>query len=262
MGDSQDQQDAAEGVVLPEDASPAEPSGDEFAEAAAARAEDVDLGQPGADDSTDLAGLVASLDEPEQSEGSSDGEPISEVVDADLEIAALQIDLEAKVPEVEAAADSGAAAESPEVPTDVDEVQADAEPVAVAGVQEAAQDSKDITLPDDRAGVPLWPFLIYFALWVVFAGLLVWQLTQTPVGTPIYELDAYGISILIGLVLTALGPLLAIGVWLAVWIARPGARAGLFSRSMIIGAVTTLGGVTLWLVALGAVDMLRLGRLL
>jgi len=72
----------------------------------------------------------------------------------------------------------------------------------------------------------------------------------------------YGMSILAGLVLTVIGPFLAIGVWLASWISRPGARGGLFSRSLIIGAVTTLAGVALWLVALGAVDMLRLGRLL
>ena len=104
--------------------------------------------------------------------------------------------------------------------------------------------------------------MVYFGLWVVFAGLLVWQAMQAPAGMPVYELELYGISILVGLVLTALGPFLAIAVWLALWLARPGARAGLFSRSLIIGAVTTLAGVALWLLALGAVDMLRLGRLL
>jgi hypothetical protein len=69
-------------------------------------------------------------------------------------------------------------------------------------------------------------------------------------------------SILVGLALTAIGPLLALVVWVVSWFSRPASRTGLFSRALILGAVTTLGGVALWLVALGAVDMLRLGRLL
>ena len=115
-------------------------------------------------------------------------------------------------------------------------------------------------MPADRAGIPLWPYLVYFGLWLVFAAVLVWQAMLVPAGTPIYELDLYGFSILAGMVLTALGPLLAIGVWLAAWIAHPNARKGLFSRAFIIGAVTTLAGVLVWLIALGALDMLRLGR--
>jgi hypothetical protein len=182
--------------------------------------------------------------------------PDDESEPVDPEIAALQADLEA---EGEAAEDPTTEIEAPPEPA-----EAVAETVAapVGGTPEAAEDSKDIALPVDRPGVPIWPFLIYFALWVIFAGLLVWQSLQAPSGTPIYELNLYGMSILAGLILTAIGPVLAIGVWFVSWLSRPGARSGLFSRCLIIGALTTLGGVALWLIALGAVDMLRLGRLL
>ncbi len=138
----------------------------------------------------------------------------------------------------------------------------DIAPGTVGGEQAAIEDAGDIALPNDRPGVPIWPFIVYFAAWVVFAALLVWQFMQTPAGMPLYELAIYGPSILLGLVLTVMGPLVAIAVWLVVWLTRPGARAGLFSRCLILGAVATLGGVAVWLVALGVVDMLRLGRLL
>jgi hypothetical protein len=183
----------------------------------------------------------------------------------DPEIAALQADLDS-VDEPETTNPEHTPQPEPE-PEPAHTVAAAAvvtaaQPVAEPETDGDSADGKQMALPDDRAGVPLWPFLVYFALWVVFAGLLVWQFLQAPAGTPIYEVGMYGTSILVGLVLTALGPLVAIAVWLVSWLARPGARKGLFSRAFIIGAVTTLAGVALWLIALGAIDMLRLGRLL
>jgi hypothetical protein len=158
-----------------------------------------------------------------------------------------------------AAADAGAETETA---VETSESLDDIAPGTVSGEQAAIEDAKDLALPADRPGVPIWPFVVYFAAWVVFAGLLVWQFMQTPAGMPLYELTIYGPSILVGLVLTVMGPLVAIAVWLVVWLTRPGDRSGLFSRCLILGAVATLGGVAVWLVALGAVDMLRLGRLL
>ena len=243
-------------------------------------------------DEMGLTGVLAALEYPDPEESGAVAEP--EAADAasvqsapgatDAELVALQAELEADetAPEVAAsvavpvaetmaeAAPAGAPETTPgAAPIAVVEPVAATETAPVAGApasaEGAAQVSADagaMAFPDDRRGVPIWPFLVYFVLWIAFAGLLVWQFAQTPAGVPLYELSLYGPSILAGLVLTALGPVLAIGVWFVVWMARPGARAGLFSRSLIIGAVVTLAGVALWLVALGAVDMLRLGRLI
>jgi hypothetical protein len=202
---------------------------------------------------------TSELDAPMDPAESSKVLPVAEEAEPiDPEIAALQAELEAETDTPEpVASEAPGGAESPEASE-----EAAIAPAAVGGVEEASEDSREIVLPDDRAGVPIWPFLVYFALWIVFAGLLVWQSMQIPAGTPVYELDFYGMSILAGLALTAIGPLLALGVWVVSWFARPASRAGLFSRSLIMGAVTTLAGVALWLIALGAVDMLRLGRLL
>jgi hypothetical protein len=268
MGDSQDRQEAAEGSFLPEDPPSAEMTGGESNDSTVFDPPDDRSIPVGADDSIDLSEVVASLEEPEESAvpevagaeapDHSDGVGEPDIADAEVdpELAALQAELEAEGPELEAVADEPGDDATPS------ESSSDIEPGIVGGEQEASEDAKDIALPEDSAGIPVWPFVVYFALWVVFAGVLVWQLMQTPAGTPIYDVDVYGISILVGLALTVMGPLLALAVWLALWLSRPGGRKGLFSRSLIIGALTTLAGVAVWLVALGAVDMLRLGRLL
>jgi hypothetical protein len=228
------------------------------------------------DESADLAGVVASLDGPEPGavpEVTAETPESMDVETVDPEIAALQAELEAEGQEAtpvaeqpaSLAADDSVVDAAPEAEVVVAEPAVEpagsTQAADVADEQAAVEDTKEIALPDDRAGIPVWPFLVYVGLWVVFAGLFVWQSLLVPAGTPLYELNLYGLSILVGLILTALGPLLAIGVWLACWLARPGARRGLFSRSLIIGAVSTLAGVAVWLIALGAVDMLRLGRL-
>jgi hypothetical protein len=205
-------------------------------------------------ESTDAGSAEAITSE---SDSLSVGSAAIDAQQTDPDLAALQAELEAEDDESASPVEEAVVEEAG--PESFDDIA----PGTVAGEQAAVEDAKDIALPNDRAGVPVWPFLVYFALWVVFTGLLVWQLLVVPVGTPIYELDIYGLSILAGLILTAMGPLLAIGVWLAVWSGRPhGQRAGLFGRSLILGALATLAGVALWLVALGSVDMLRLGRFL
>ena len=270
MGDGQDHQDIAKDAPVQGEIPWTEPVDGAQEDRGSAHLGQEDARYDDGKDGTGLTGVLAALSEPEpeglpaeSEQVAADVEPVEGVADntdaemIDPQIAALQAELDGEV-------------EAQEVPDDEPEVEKasaesldDIAPGTVGGEQEAHEDAKGLVLPDDRAGLPIWPFLVYFALWVIFAGLLVWQFMQAPVGTPVYELEVYGISVLIGLVLTAIGPLLAIAVWLAVWQARPrGASAGLFSRCLIIGAVTTLAGVALWLIALGAVDMLRLGRLL
>jgi hypothetical protein len=288
MGDAQDRQDAAEGASVPGGPLPFEPIAPQPGPPAT---------QGSVPDDASLTGAIASLEAPRQPSdvsvseaaaveptlaAAADAPDTSGAIAADSEIAALQADLEAAVEDQPAGAapavavTSDAETESAESePAAADAVVAETEttvepsdslddiaPGTVGGEQAAIQDAAGLALPADRPDVPIWPFVVYFAAWVVFAGLLVWQFMQTPVGMPLYELAIYGPSILVGLVLTVMGPLVAIAVWLVVWLTRPGARSGLFSRCLILGAVATLAGVAVWLVALGAVDMLRLGRLL
>lgn len=286
MQDGQDHQDGGE-IEADVAAMPsAGPSGELMGEAAAADDIHEAAAPDDSDDHTGLTGVLAALEEPEAESIQTEPEalevaaPPNASEDVHDEIAALQAALDADEP-IEAAAETVAEpAAEPDVaasPTPAAEpgvaadpapeaaAQATAEitPAAAPGEQASPQEpAQPAFFPEDRRAVPIWPFLVYFGLWVVFAGLLVWQFMETPAGVPLYDRALYGPSILAGLVLTALGPLLAIGVWFVVWLARPGARSGLFSRSLILGAVVTLVGVALWLVALGAVDMLRLGRLI
>jgi hypothetical protein len=256
MQDGQDRQEPADRSTDLEE--PVTSLGEPEPEAATADGEaDESVGEVLGESERVQDGPTSELDPPMDLTESSEVLPEAEGAEPiDPEIAALQAQLEDETDDPEpAVGEAPAEAEAPEAPDEV-------APAAVGGVEEASEDSREIVLPDDRAGVPIWPFLVYFALWIVFAGLLVWQSMQIPAGTPVYELDFYGMSILAGLALTAIGPLLALGVWVLSWFARPASRAGLFSRSLILGAVTTLAGVALWLIALGAVDMLRLGRLL
>jgi hypothetical protein len=257
MGDGQDRQDAAEGVSVPVGQAPFQPM--------APQSEPPATGGSVPDalftDDAGLTGAIASLEAPEPP-SPVPGSEATAVEEVPTAAAGAPDDSDAKTESAApqpAAADAGAETETA---VETSESLDDIAPGTVSGEQAAIEDAKDLALPADRPGVPIWPFVVYFAAWVVFAGLLVWQFMQTPAGMPLYELTIYGPSILVGLVLTVMGPLVAIAVWLVVWLTRPGARSGLFSRCLILGAVATLGGVAVWLVALGAVDMLRLGRLL
>lgn len=202
-----------------------------------------------------LTGVIAALDEMEPSAT----QEVETASNAEAEGAGL--------PPVEVAGQADAAepvvaAGQVDAAEPVGETVPEATPPATGSAQLTPVAAPGAEHAERNGAVPIWPFLVYFALWVVFAGALAWQFSQTPAGTPLYELDIYGPSILAGLALTGLGPILGLGVWLALWVSRPGARTGLFGRSFLMGAVVTLAGVALWLVALGAVDMYRLGRLI
>ena len=83
---------------------------------------------------------------------------------------------------------------------------------------------------------------------------------QVPADRALYEQQLYGYFVLGGLVLTALGPLLIPFVWL---LARAGVekdqRGGLFARTALWGALSTLLGVALWWGTLVVLDAVRLG---
>ena len=109
--------------------------------------------------------------------------------------------------------------------------------------------------------VPVWPFLLYVLLWLVLAGVAVWQLLALPAGQVVYESRTYGWMTLGGILMTAAGPLLALVVWYAVWWdAEKRQRTGLFSAALVRGALATFGGVVVWWGAIMIIDTLRLGR--
>jgi len=110
------------------------------------------------------------------------------------------------------------------------------------------------------ASVPWWPFLAYLGAWMVLTGLAVWQLLQLPPTHVAYESQVYGYMVLGGLIMTAVGPLLILAVWFAVWSGRSsGQRAGLLTSALLKGALVTLSGAILWWAALIIIDYLRLG---
>lgn len=109
--------------------------------------------------------------------------------------------------------------------------------------------------------VPAWPFLLYVVVWLTLAGVVVWQLLAMPTSQVVYESNMYRWMTLGGTLMTAVGPLLALVVWYAVWWdAEPRQRAGLFSAALIRGALATFCGVVVWWGAIMIVDMFRLGR--
>jgi hypothetical protein len=222
----------------------------------------------------EIEALVASLDEEvaeavaeepaEEPAEASEGDEVA--ADADDEVAADA----AEPADAEAATADGAeaaTAEAAEGPTaEVAEAEAAATeslddiPITpgVTGDAEAALEGVSGT----AARVPWWPFLVYLGIWLVLAGLAVWQFLELPAKSATYEAELYGTSIMVGMALVAIGPALAIAVWLFVWLgAEKGRRTGLLTSALIKGAVVTLGGVAIWWIALLLVDYLRLGRL-
>lgn len=173
-------------------------------------------------------------------------------------------------PEVEA--DNGAP--TPELPFEGDE-PATSEPTESASSPDTAnaaaeavesQDEPSAVEPvvaDDRA-IPfrhLWPFIVYDLTWVAFVGLLVWQLLALPPETAVYDSAIYAPMLYAGVILTAIGPLLVVPVWLLARRREGGKRQGLFATTLVAGACATLIGVALWWTALLVVDYVRLGQM-
>jgi hypothetical protein len=198
-------------------------------------------------------------DQPEPDEGADQPEP-DEGADQ-LEVADQLETAPADQPEVEA----------PVEPADeTDDVAA---AIAAAGAnidegQEAGDGETGSSASSESLSVPVAvtvssaPFLIYDLLWMVFAGLLVWQFSELPRAQAVFESNLYPLAVIGGTVLAAVGPLLIFAVWFGSW-GREGARKGaLFVSSLFKGSVATIIGVALWWGALVLLDQLRLGRLL
>ncbi len=111
--------------------------------------------------------------------------------------------------------------------------------------------------------VPWLPFMVYLGAWLVLAVAAVWQLLQLPADQVVYESTAYVLTILGGLLMTAMGPMLILAVWLATRSNRSAQeREGLLTSALMKGALVTLGGAVIWWTSLVTIDYLRLGRLL
>ncbi len=167
--------------------------------------------------------------------------------------------------------DADADAEPAEPPSDEDlaaAVEASNEQVGAEGTLDDIAPVNVQVVPDGeigdassaRYGAPWWPFLIYLGLWIVFAGVAVWQLEQLPATAVLYEARQYTLFVFGGLVLAAAGVVLIVAVWFGTWVTETRQRTGLFSSAFIKGALVILIGVVVWWGTIMALDYLRLGR--
>ena len=156
-------------------------------------------------------------------------------------------------------------------PASSEEASADASPESgpdsfddIAAPAPGAAADSHVPEPSAAAGqVPWWPFMVYLGAWVILAAAAVWQLLKLPADQVVYESTAYVLTILGGLVMTAMGPLLILAVWLGTRAGRVAQeREGLLTSALMKGALVTLGGAIIWWASLVIIDYLRLGRLL
>lgn len=101
-----------------------------------------------------------------------------------------------------------------------------------------------------------WPFLLLVGSWVALAGAAAYVLTRNT-ELPAFEHEYYPAIVLAGVVLTLLGPVLAVLTWAVS--PKEGERGGPFVTSIMRASVVTLFGVLMWWGVLVAVDALRLG---
>lgn len=158
--------------------------------------------------------------------------------------------------------------EAVDEPAPVDEepetVEADTEVTATESVSEANDSVPEV--PDEeqepkrRSHVAWWPFIVYGLLWLGLLGASYLLLTGAQTELPAFRQDAYPYLVLAGLVLTLLGPIMSLAVWLLGWFkAGKGDRGGLLTTALVRGALVTFLGVALWWGMLVLVDALRLG---
>ncbi len=133
--------------------------------------------------------------------------------------------------------------------------------VAEAEPAEPEESTESTGAPEEAPSSVSWvPFSLYLGLWVVLAVATV-VLLRTPAAAggalwaPEYALSVYG-----GVALVALGPILALVVWLVARAkAEPEHRTGLLTSALLRSAGATFVGVILWLVALYMLDLYRAG---
>ena len=186
--------------------------------------------------------------------------------DADTGVPASDDALESVPYALAEEAQEPAASETPKLASD-----ASGSPVAspvdaplTASVAASAPAAQEAALGQQflRPRVPWWPFFMYLGVWVGAVGAAAWLFAQAPATVSMASEALYPYTVRAGIVLTALGPLLAIVVWLVEWIsAGRGRRSGLLADSLLKGALVTTVGVALWWIMLVVVDRFRFGRL-
>jgi hypothetical protein len=164
-------------------------------------------------------------------------------------------------PDAESEPEPGEPDETPVV--DDTEAEADASTSESTEPEPAEPDAVEeiVAAPEEVPASVSWvPFSVYLGLWVVLAVATV-VLLRTPAAAggalwaPEYALSVYG-----GVALVALGPVLALIVWLfARSKAEPEHRTGLLTSALLRAAGATFIGVVLWLVALYVLDLYRAG---
>jgi hypothetical protein len=88
-----------------------------------------------------------------------------------------------------------------------------------------------------------------------------WLFSQASAEGTVYGSRQYAYMVFGGLILTLMGPALALLVWLVAWLsAEGGRRTGLLSAALARGALVTFIGVVLWWGMLALVDSARLGK--
>lgn len=204
---------------------------------------------------------------PEASEPEPDAEPAVAVeqLDAEPDLAAAPFVGDAVTDDdlaaaVAASTESVGDAEIIETPTAVVDAETPAEAAVAPAPPVSAQPVEAAEIPGAIYGAPWWPYLVYFGLWVAVAAVGVWQFKTMPAGEPIYEAIFYRYFLFAGLVLSALGPVLVLGVWLVCRESDRRQRKGLFTSALLKGAFFTLLGVIVWWGTLLAVDFIRFGR--
>ncbi len=156
----------------------------------------------------------------------------------------------APAPEVEPAPES-ALAEEPAAEPDAELAPESAPAAELAPAAEPA--------PEEPGSVSWVPFSAYLGLWVLLAVATFVVLRVPAASGGALWAPEYGLSVYGGVALTALGPILALVVWLVARAkSEPEHRRGLLVSALLRAAGAAFVGVVLWLIALYALDLYRL----
>lgn len=122
-------------------------------------------------------------------------------------------------------------------------------------------DPADAVFVEAVSGGLTWiPFAIYLGLWIVLAGLSAYLLYGASPDQPARWMSEYVPLLWSGVGLTALGPVLSVGVWLVARARRPKSeRRGLFSSAMTRGALAAFFGVAIWIATLFVLELVASG---
>lgn len=149
----------------------------------------------------------------------------------------------------------------------VDEPGAASDPSAASAREKtavpAALDApeEEVASADAAGGRVTWvPYALYLAAWLALAGASAYLLKDASPAGPARWMPAYPVVVWVGVGLTALGPLLSIGVWLVARKRRSAhERRGLLTTALIRGAVTAVFGVAVWAATIYVLELIAAG---